>query len=67
MKVLSIAKHVRSSLIGYRNEGKGVGGEEIFSSELGCHPVAVVILHVYKILNWLLINLSRESCTRSKT
>jgi len=28
--------------------------------QLGCHPVAVVILHVYKIWNWLLLNLSRE-------
>jgi len=27
--------------------------------QLGCHPVAVVILHVHKIWNWLLINLSR--------
>ena len=25
--------------------------------QLGCHPVAVVILHVYKIRNWLLLNL----------
>ena len=30
-----------------------------------CHPVAVVILHVYKIWNWLLINLSREGYMRS--
>ena len=28
--------------------------------QLGCHPVAVVILHVYKIWNWWLINLIRE-------
>jgi len=28
--------------------------------QLGCHLVAVVILHVYKIGNWLLLNLSRE-------
>jgi len=33
--------------------------------QLGCHPVAVVILHVYKIWNWLLINLSLESYMRS--
>ena len=33
----------------------------IYLLQLGCHPVAVVILHVYKIWNWLLINLSRES------
>ena len=33
--------------------------------QLGCHPVAVVILHVYRIGNWLLINLSREGYMRS--
>ena len=33
--------------------------------QLGCHPVAVVILHVYKIWNWLLLNLSREGHMRS--
>ena len=33
--------------------------------QLGFHPVAVVILHVYKIWNWLLINLSREGYMRS--
>ena len=32
--------------------------------QLGCHPVAVVILHV-KIRNWLLMNLSREGYMRS--
>jgi len=37
----------------------------IYLLHLGCHPVAVVILHVYKILNWLLINLSREGYMRS--
>jgi len=30
-----------------------------------CNPVAVVILHVYNILNWLLLNLSREGYMRS--
>ena len=33
--------------------------------EWGYHPVAVVILHVYKIWNWLLINLSLEGYMRS--
>ena len=33
--------------------------------QLGCHPVAVVILHVNKIRNWLLLNLSREGYMRS--
>ena len=33
--------------------------------KLGCNPVAVVILHVYKTRNWLLLNLSREGYIRS--
>jgi len=33
--------------------------------QFGCHPVAVVILHVYKIWNWLLLNLSLEGYMRS--
>ena len=33
--------------------------------QLGCHPVAVVILHVYKTWNWLLLNLSWEGYMRS--
>ena len=33
--------------------------------QLGCYPVAVVVLHVYKIWNWLLLNLSREGYMRS--
>jgi len=33
--------------------------------QLGCYPVAVVILHVYKTWNWLLLNLSREGYMRS--
>ena len=33
--------------------------------QLGCYPVAVVILHVHKIWNWWLINLSREGYMRS--
>ena len=33
--------------------------------QLGCYPVAVVILHVNKTLNWLLLNLSREGYMRS--
>ena len=33
--------------------------------QLGCHPVAVVILHVYKTWNRLLINLSLEGYMRS--
>jgi len=33
--------------------------------QLGCHPVAVVILHVHKIWNRLLLNLSLEGYMRS--
>ena len=32
----------------------------IYILQLGCYPVAVIILHVYKTWNWLLINLSPE-------
>jgi len=37
----------------------------IYSLQLGCYQVAVVILHVNKTLNWLLLNLSREGYLRS--
>ena len=37
----------------------------IYLLQLGCHPVTVVILHVNKTWNWLLINLSREGYMRS--
>ena len=37
----------------------------IYLLQLGCHPVAVVILYVYKTWNWLLLNLSREGYMRS--
>jgi len=33
--------------------------------QLGCYPVTVVILHLYKTWNWLLPNLSREGYMRS--
>ena len=33
--------------------------------QLGFHPVVVVVLHVYKMRNWLLLNLSREGYMRS--
>jgi len=32
----------------------------IYLLQLGCNPVAVVLLHVYKTWNWLLLNLSLE-------
>ena len=37
----------------------------IYLLQLGCHPVAVVILHVNKTWNRLLLNLSREGYMRS--
>jgi len=33
--------------------------------QLGCHPVAVVILHLNKTWNWLLLNLSLEGYMRN--
>jgi len=37
----------------------------IYLLQLGCYPVAVVILHVNKTWNWLLLNLSQEGYMRS--
>jgi len=37
----------------------------IYLLQLGCYPVAVVILHVNKTLNWLLLILRREGHMRS--
>ena len=37
----------------------------IYLLQLGCHPVAVVILHVNQTWNWLLLNLSLEGYMRS--
>jgi len=37
----------------------------IYLLQLGCNPVAVVMLHVYKTWNWLLLNLSLEGYMRS--
>jgi len=39
--------------------------KNIYLLQLGCHPVAVVTLRVYKIWNWLLLNLSREGYMRN--
>ena len=52
-----------ASYILYNNNNNN--NNNIYLLQLGCHPVAVVILHVYKIWNWLLINLSREVYMRS--
>jgi len=32
--------------------------KNIYLRQLGCHPVAVVILQVYKTWSWLLLNSS---------
>jgi len=37
----------------------------IYLLQLGCYPVAVIILHVNKIRNWLLLDLSRDGYVRS--
>jgi len=37
----------------------------IYLLQLGCYPVAVVILHVNKTWNLLLLNLSREDYMKS--
>jgi len=37
----------------------------IYLLQLGCYQVAMVILHVNKTWNWLLLNLSREGYMRS--
>ena len=37
----------------------------IYLLQLGCYPVAVVILHVNKTWNWLLLDLSQEGYMRS--
>ena len=51
---------VLSKIVKYNNNNNN-----IYLLQLGCHPVAVVILHVYKTWNWLLLNLSREGYMRS--
>jgi len=43
----------------------GDDNNNIYLLQLGCYPVAVVILHVNKTLNWLLLNLSWEGYMRS--
>jgi len=42
-----------------------INNKNIYLLQLGCHPVAVVILHVYKTWYWLLLNLSWEGYMRS--
>ena len=37
----------------------------IYLLQLGCNPVAVVMLHVYKTRNWLLLNSGLEGYMRS--
>ena len=55
---------VTSSLLGPNNNNNN-NNNNIYLLQLGCHPVAVVILHVNKTWNLLLLNLSREGYMRS--
>jgi len=52
--------HRKAISIKYNNNNNN-----IYLLQLGCHLVAVVILHVYQTWNWLLLNLSREGYMRS--
>ena len=49
----------------YNNNNNNNNNNNIYLLQLGCNPVAVVMLHVYKTWNWLLLNLSREGYMRS--
>jgi hypothetical protein len=51
------------SLVTYNNNNNNNNNNN--KLQLGYHPVAVVILHVYKTRNRLLLNLSREGYMRS--
>jgi len=64
---LCFAGHLPSSLrvIFLRTYTNLSKHNNIYYLLLGCNSVAVVILHVYKLWNWLLINLSREGYMRS--
>jgi len=53
-----------TSCIQDRNKWKSYVNN-IYLLQLGCHPVAVVILHVNKTRNWLLLNLRLEGYMRS--
>jgi len=53
----------------YMNPSSGIAighnNNNIYLLQLGCYPVAVVILHVNKTWNSLLLNSSREGYMRS--
>ena len=40
----------------FNNNNNNNNNNNIYFLQLGCHPVAVVCLHVYKTWNWLLLN-----------
>jgi len=56
-------KYIGPSVID--TEGCYNNNNNIYLLQLGCYPVAMVILHVNKTLNWLLLNLSREGYIRN--
>ena len=66
IKGISLRLCNKSSLI-YNSNKKynNNNNNNIYLLQLGCHLVAVVILHVNKTWNWLLLNLSREGYMRS--
>jgi len=47
------------------NNNNNNNNNNFYLLQLGCYPVAVVMLHVNKTCNWLLLNLSREGYMRS--
>ena len=47
------------------NNNNNNNNNNIYLLQLGCYTVGVVILHVYKTRNWLLLNLSLEGYMRS--
>ena len=59
--VIYVEEYLKCFVCYYNNNNNN----NIYLLQLGCHPVAVVILHVCKIWNWLLLNLSREGYMRS--
>ena len=49
----------------YGNDDDDNNNNNIYVLQLGFYPLVVVILHVNKTWNWLLLNLSREGYMRS--
>ena len=56
---------ISASSLPFQSNNNNNNNNNIYLLQLGCHPVAVVILHVNKTWIWLLLNLSREGYIRS--